>query len=158
VRRRVSVSACLSALHRQQFHRAKHRRRSPPSCSKYCLGSEARVSCAPCYDYLHHGAVAQLGERRVRNAKVGSSSLLRSTKIFCGNSALRLATQCAVFILRWCTPSDIVCRHDIGYLGIFAGTWLKSAASAGRSTFSLYTLCWMCRPRRSRRGLHALSR
>jgi hypothetical protein len=27
------------------------------------------------------GAVAQLGERRVRNAKVGSSILLRSTKI-----------------------------------------------------------------------------
>ena len=26
------------------------------------------------------GAVAQLGERRVRNAKVGSSILLRSTK------------------------------------------------------------------------------
>ncbi len=26
-----------------------------------------------------HGAVAQLGERRVRNAKVGSSILLRST-------------------------------------------------------------------------------
>ena len=29
----------------------------------------------------HHGAVAQLGERRVRNAKVGSSILLGSTKI-----------------------------------------------------------------------------
>ena len=28
-----------------------------------------------------HGAVAQLGERRVRNAKVGSSILLRSTSI-----------------------------------------------------------------------------
>ena len=28
---------------------------------------------------LHHGAVAQLGERRVRNAKVGSSILLGST-------------------------------------------------------------------------------
>ena len=27
------------------------------------------------------GAVAQLGERRVRNAKVGSSNLLRSTKL-----------------------------------------------------------------------------
>ena len=29
--------------------------------------------------YVHHGAVAQLGERRVRNAKVGSSILLGST-------------------------------------------------------------------------------
>jgi hypothetical protein len=28
---------------------------------------------------IHKGAVAQLGERRVRNAKVGSSILLRST-------------------------------------------------------------------------------
>ncbi len=28
-----------------------------------------------------HGVVAQLGERRVRNAKVGSSILLHSTKI-----------------------------------------------------------------------------
>ena len=28
----------------------------------------------------YHGAVAQLGERRVRNAKVGSSILLGSTK------------------------------------------------------------------------------
>ncbi len=28
---------------------------------------------------LRNGAVAQLGERRVRNAKVGSSILLRST-------------------------------------------------------------------------------
>ena len=30
-------------------------------------------------DPPHRGAVAQLGERRVRNAKVGSSILLRST-------------------------------------------------------------------------------
>lgn len=30
--------------------------------------------------YATFGAVAQLGERRVRNAKVGSSILLRSTK------------------------------------------------------------------------------
>ena len=29
----------------------------------------------------YHGAVAQLGERRVRNAKVGSSILLGSTNI-----------------------------------------------------------------------------
>jgi hypothetical protein len=36
------------------------------------------------------GAVAQLGERRVRNAKVGSSILLRSTKNFKQNKVLRL--------------------------------------------------------------------
>ena len=29
-----------------------------------------------------YGAVAQLGERRVRNAKVGSSILLRSTNLY----------------------------------------------------------------------------
>jgi len=32
-----------------------------------------------------HGAVAQLGERRVRNAKVGSSILLGSTNILYNN-------------------------------------------------------------------------
>ena len=31
------------------------------------------------FDFMTYGAVAQLGERRVRNAKVGSSILLRST-------------------------------------------------------------------------------
>jgi hypothetical protein len=33
---------------------------------------------------LHDGGVAQLGERRVRNAKVGSSILLLSTKLKSG--------------------------------------------------------------------------
>ncbi len=32
--------------------------------------------------FLLDGAVAQLGERRVRNAKVGSSILLRSTNTY----------------------------------------------------------------------------
>jgi hypothetical protein len=32
--------------------------------------------------FLHSGGVAQLGERRVRNAKVGSSILLLSTNRF----------------------------------------------------------------------------
>ena len=40
---------------------------------------------------FHVGGVAQLGERRVRNAKVGSSILLLSTKFFFRNNALRLA-------------------------------------------------------------------
>ena len=34
-----------------------------------------------CIIFSSFGAVAQLGERRVRNAKVGSSTLLRSTRI-----------------------------------------------------------------------------
>ena len=34
---------------------------------------------------FHRGAVAQLGERRVRNAKVVSSILIRSTNSFCQN-------------------------------------------------------------------------
>ena len=41
------------------------------------LAAPARPSRLRC----SRGAVAQLGERRVRNAKVGSSILLRSTKI-----------------------------------------------------------------------------
>jgi hypothetical protein len=36
---------------------------------------------------FHVGGVAQLGERRVRNAKVGSSILLLSTKISFRNNA-----------------------------------------------------------------------
>jgi hypothetical protein len=50
-----------------------------------------------------YGAVAQLGERRVRNAKVGSSILLRSTKSFsfpgmAGDPGhLYLATRPALF-------------------------------------------------------------
>lgn len=39
------------------------------------------------------GAVAQLGERRVRNAKVGSSILLRSTNIW-NRASLALARFC----------------------------------------------------------------
>src|SRR5262249_51329756 len=39
-----------------------------------------RRACS--YNCPDHGAVAQLGERRVRNAKVGSSILLRSTTSF----------------------------------------------------------------------------
>src|SRR5690606_30055587 len=41
-------------------------------------------------EFLPVGAVAQLGERRVRNAKVGSSILLRSTK-YAKVSRFRLA-------------------------------------------------------------------
>ncbi len=40
-----------------------------------CIGKALQISSA-----TQIGAVAQLGERRVRNAKVGSSILLRSTK------------------------------------------------------------------------------
>ena len=42
-------------------------------------------------EFALRGAVAQLGERRVRNAKVGSSILLRSTIIPSQNSVLHLA-------------------------------------------------------------------
>ena len=46
-------------------------------------GLSARITPPWGYSYAafqDHGAVAQLGERRVRNAKVGSSILLGSTK------------------------------------------------------------------------------
>jgi hypothetical protein len=43
---------------------------------------------------LPFGAVAQLGERRVRNAKVGSSILLRSTKFSAIIQAGRDARLC----------------------------------------------------------------
>ena len=39
-----------------------------------------RLIKQPYLAYINRGAVAQLGERRVRNAKVGSSILLGSTK------------------------------------------------------------------------------
>lgn len=46
------------------------------------LSSLVIASPADCkYSIGLHGAVAQLGERRVRNAKVGSSILLRSTRM-----------------------------------------------------------------------------
>ena len=43
-----------------------------------CPGLQSKS--APCKIHLSVGAVAQLGERCVRNAEVGSSTLLRSTK------------------------------------------------------------------------------
>ena len=49
----------------------------------------------------HHGAVAQLGERRVRNAKVGSSILLRSTILLFINIQQRPRSppKCGFFIV-----------------------------------------------------------
>jgi hypothetical protein len=47
------------------------------------------------------GAVAQLGERRVRNAKVGSSILLRSTKnsrLYEKNPKTRVAARLCGFL------------------------------------------------------------
>jgi ribosome-associated protein len=46
---------------------------------------------------IANGAVAQLGERRVRNAKVGSSILLRSTKPELSRSPIQFSAACAVF-------------------------------------------------------------
>ena len=44
-------------------------------------------------EFRLHGAVAQLGERRVRNAKVGSSILLGSTKLPVGSRLAPVAQQ-----------------------------------------------------------------
>ncbi len=51
----------------------------PKARSTLAMGfSQGEKRSAPAY---YSGAVAQLGERRVRNAKVGSSILLGSTNI-----------------------------------------------------------------------------
>ncbi len=53
------------------------------------------------YILPHGGAVAQLGERRVRNAEVGSSILLGSTSVkFCFNPTMSESSQ-ALRIDRW---------------------------------------------------------
>ncbi len=49
-------------------------RRHAPTCTLSPLANKAKMRSS-------HGVVAQLGERRVRNAEVGSSILLHSTKI-----------------------------------------------------------------------------
>src|SRR5581483_3303925 len=47
-----------------------------PSAGRRCREGPLRLEFSP------RGVVAQLGERRVRNAKVGSSILLNSTRVF----------------------------------------------------------------------------
>ena len=51
-------------------------------CRRIITGFRYRRPVLPDGRRRHHGAVAQLGERRVRNAKVGSSNLLRSTSSY----------------------------------------------------------------------------
>src|SRR5690554_7904483 len=69
--------------------------RLAPRPARTRAGAAALTACrrpAPPYNAALQsgirGAVAQLGERRVRNAKVGSSILLRSTKISAGRATV----------------------------------------------------------------------
>ena len=76
------------------------------------------------------GGVAQLGERRVRNAKVGSSILLLSTTKPFRNTALRLRMSCGVLhlggrfshVAAW---SRSVARSDL------AKRWISSTCGDG---------------------------
>ena len=53
----------------------------------YAMRRRHGVSQAETVEFPLRGAVAQLGERRVRNAKVGSSILLGSTSLLFGRFA-----------------------------------------------------------------------
>ncbi len=78
-----------------------------------------------------NGAVAQLGERRVRNAKVGSSILLGSTNMVYKNTGLMLNLQCPSKIAQIsCQTSDLIIIAPVAQ-------WIERPPPKGKAARSI---------------------